>query len=202
VSWHSIALVGIDGSGKSTQARLLCQRLEAQDKRVLLIHPFGRKLLAFLPSGRQGTGASGSPSRGGRPALRRLAAVVELLDIAVYVWVAYVRSRAMALSGTSDAWLVSDRSFDDLLIKHRRLHTLPESGLAWARRLVPMAETTVWLNTEPRVAMQRDHDFGSEYYEELHQDYDAAARRYGWRIVPTSERSVDEISADVDAVVG
>ena len=101
---------------------------------VLVIHPFGRKMLSFLPvktAGRAGAGGGAGVSR--RPTgLRQLVAAVELLDIAVYIWVAHIRCLALALRGECEVWLVSDRSFDDLLVKHWRLQTLSPRALAAA----------------------------------------------------------------------
>lgn len=210
--WHSIALVGVDGSGKSTQAGLLRQKLEARENRVLLIHPFGHKLLASLHplgikivrtllGGRSRSATPASTNKEDRPLAARVEAFFELLDIGIYTWGAYIRSRVMTLDGKSEVWIVSDRSFDDLLVKHRRLQRLSKRELSWARRIVPIAEKTVWLQTEPRVAMERDHDFSFEYYGELNRDYQTAASEYGWQIVPTSGRVPDEVAADIGLIL-
>ena len=202
--YRSVALVGMDGSGKSTMAEWLRQRLKEQRKSVLLVHPFGRKLLSFLPAGsrsRVGAGAgSGRAGWAGRR-LGQLAAVVELTDIAAYVWVAHIRSFALAQRAGGEAWLVSDRSFDDLLVKHRRLRTLSARSLTRARRLVPAAQITIWLRTEPEIAMGRDGDFAADYYQELHATYASAAEQYGWNIVDTSNRSRAAVAADIECLL-
>jgi hypothetical protein len=175
-----------------------------QGARVVLIHPFGRKLLAIIP--KHVAPKAAANARHMQPSLiQRVAAIAEILDIGLYVWVAYIRCLVFALLGRRDVWLVSDRWFDDLLVKHRRAGTLPTPVLAMTRRLVPHIDTTIWLHTEPHVAMKRDQDFKRGYYEELHAVYTAAAERYGWRIIPTSGQSpqavFERVSETLDVAV-
>jgi thymidylate kinase len=208
---HSVALVGMDGSGKSTQADRLRERLRSQGKRVLLVHPFGRKLLAFLPATLADRVAGGADGRavadlGGRqpgPASRgqRFSAAIELLDIGLYVWLTYVWSWLLALFGNREVWLVSDRSFDDLLIKHRWRRTLSGQAFEASRRWAPVLEQTIWLQTQPGVAMARDHEFSECYYAELYTAYAAAAEQCGWYVVPTTQQSPDQVEAEVDRVL-
>jgi hypothetical protein len=131
--------------------------------------------------------------------------VIELLDIALYVWLAYIwaflLSLVLAQAGGRQVWLVSDRSFDDLLIKHRRRGTLSDRTLRWARRLTPVAEKTIWLQTPPTVAMARDGEFRASYYEELYGAYETAAREYGWAVVPTTDRSPEQVRTEVESVL-
>jgi hypothetical protein len=190
---RSVALVGIDGSGKSTQVQLLRRFLAEGDKRVVLIHPYGRKLLSFLP-GRWPAARAGNR---GRHRLQRAGAALEMLDIAAYIWAAYICCGVLALFGGRDVWLVSDRSFDDLLIKYRHLQTFSLPALTRLRRLVPCAQQTIWLQTEPEVAMRRDREFAPDYYRELHATYRLAAREQHWRIVPTSHRSRLAVATDI-----
>jgi thymidylate kinase len=196
---HSVALVGIDGSGKSTQVQLLGRRLAERNKRVVFIHPFGRKLLSFLPQAAQRPSLGFGSGR--RPGVQRVAAGIEMLDVAAYVWVAYIRCVALALSGEREVWLVSDRSFDDLLVKHRYLRTFSVGALAWLRGLAPRPERTIWLQTQPEVAMQRDGEFRLQYYQELHADYEAAAQEQRWQIVADADRSREAIAADIARVL-
>ncbi len=198
---RSVALVGMDGSGKSTQANRLCRILEARQTHVLLIHPFGRKALSFVPD-RLASRIRGAEKRVGRSRLAQLAAAVEMLDIAVYIWAAYIRAFAPALRTGCGAWLVSDRSFDDLLVKHRRLGTFSPGTLAAARRLVPLPQRTIWLHTEPEIAMGRDGEFEAGYYKGLHATYTFAAAQYAWDVVCTSNRSPDAVAADIERLVG
>lgn len=193
---HSVALVGMDGSGKSTQSTLLREALTQQGARVVLIHPFGRKLLSIIPSRLTPQPATERPSSRPSP-LARIAALAELIDIGLYLWAVAGVCWVLALIGRQDVWLVSDRSFDDLLVKHTRRGTLGRAVRSIVRKLVPTADTTIWLQTEPSVAMERDHDFQAAYYEELYALYQATAAEYGWQIVPTAGLSPHAVSASV-----
>ncbi len=195
--FHTVALVGMDGSGKSTQTTLLNEALAKQGARVIQIHPFGRKLLSVIPD-RVGLRSSSTGRRPASPRLStRMAAIAEILDIGLFVWAAYIWCMLLRLFGHRDVWLISDRSFDDILVKHRRLQSLSPSLLEHVRGLVPHPGVTIWLHTEPSIARARDNDFDSAYYEELHAIYSAVADRFGWRIVPTSGQPREAVFARI-----
>lgn len=209
---NSVAIVGMDGSGKSTQARLLCAELRGRGKHVVAIHPFGRKLLVFVPERLAGHESEDERLRSQaekrwRPTggVQRIFAVMELMDIGLYIWLAYIwaflLSLVVSLTSRGEVWLISDRSFDDLLIKHRRRGALSAKTLRRARRLTPVAEETIWLKTPPGVAMARDGEFDASYYEELYAGYEFAAKEYGWVILPTTDRSMEQVRAEVESVL-
>lgn len=198
--YRSVALVGGDGAGKSTQAELLRRLLAGEPKRacVFAVHPFGRKLLRVgsdSPVLPVSTGAR--PSREKSRLLRRMVVAADILDIALYLWLIHIRAVLAALVGGRKVWLVSDRSMDDILIKHRRLGTLSERTAELIRGFVPRFEVTIWLRVEPQVAMARDRDFDLSYYEELYAAYAAAAQRFGWRMVPERGRTPEVVHASI-----
>nr|MBA2712174.1 hypothetical protein [Rubrobacteraceae bacterium] len=129
---RSVALVGTDGSGKTTQAELLRRMLAEGPRkaRVFAVHPFGRKLLRFgVSSPLLGTSENeGSPGKRSGP-LRRLVAMADILDVAIYLWLVRVGATLAALFGNREVWVVGDRSMDDVLVKHERQGTL-SVGLA------------------------------------------------------------------------
>jgi thymidylate kinase len=129
------------------------------------------------------------------------AAALEIADLAAYSWAAYISCSIVALFSRRDVWLVSDRSFDDVLIKHKRLGSLPLPVLRRVRKLAPGATTTIWLQTEPDVAMQRDGEFEPQYYEEMNRYYAAAADEEEWQVISTSNRSAEAIAEDVAGVL-
>ena len=80
--------------------------------------------------------------------------------------------------------------------------TLSPRLLASAQRLVPAVERTIWLHTEPEIAMRRDGEFSAGYYQELHAGYRLAAGQYGWDVIRTSGRPQDAIAADIGRLLG
>ncbi len=203
---HRVALVGMDGSGKSTQANSLFRLLIQQNRQAFLIHPYGWKLLSFLSAySRPKFIKTGEQSKTGKPPSvgNRLIAWIEAIDIGIYIWLAILRCYLSAwLYKKDEVWLVSDRSFDDLLVKHVRLRTFSPRAIAFLRQCVPAMDMTIWLKTEPVIAMKRDADFPPAYYEELHCAYQAAASRYEWQILPTEDRTRQEIFNEIVAFLG
>lgn len=192
---YTVALVGIDGSGKSTQAALLRDYLQTCGYLTLGIHPFGCTLLGLRVS-REGRAPEPGRTRMRVHPLALLAAWWEIFATILYLWTAHARTLGQRLA-SSEVWLVSDRSFDDVLLKHRRTGVLSARGARVLRRLVPRVMTTIWLRTTPETARARDGDFPPAYYHELHSLYTAAAAEYGWITVPTDDRLAVSIAADI-----
>lgn len=98
-------------------------------------------------------------------------------------------------------WLVSDRSFDDILVKHLYRKTLRPSVIKTIRRCIPRTEKTIWLQTDPAVAMKRDREFPESYYRGLEECYSSAAKQFEWDIVSTTQRSPEAVGAHVKAIL-
>ena len=198
--FRSVALVGFDGSGKSTQSKLLRRVLEEgpEKARVFVVHPFGRKLLrAGVNSPLLRSSSKEKPSDRPHALIRRLVATADMMDIAIYLWLVLLRAAFAALFGDREVWVVGDRSMDDVLVKHQKQGTLSGKMTAKLRRLVPGFQVTIWLEVAPQVAKARDNDFDLHYYEELHAAYSAAAERFGWRVVREAGQRPEEVRVKI-----
>jgi thymidylate kinase len=184
---RSVAFIGVDGSGKTTQARLLRDYLTHVGASVVEAHSYGLKLLRFVPgSARRGNGSHG-PAATSAGTIARIYALAEMFDIALYAWAQYLWGHTKAFRSRQSCWLVSDRSFDDVLAKHLRLGTWPPSVLRAVRRLSPPIETTVWLRVQPEIAFVRDGDFSPPYYEHADSAYEQLSQWTKATIVSTSD---------------
>ena len=201
----TVAVVGVDGSGKSTQTALLREALARSGARVAVIHPYGWQFLFFLAP--RSTHRSDSTGRAGglSPRQRLVSGVVsaaELLDIGAYLWITHLRARVLSAQCPQTYWLLSDRSVVDVVVKHRRRRALPARVLQVWHRLVPHPRVTIWLSTDPAVAAQRDNDFPLSYYAESHRLYRHVSEEFGWQTVDTSDRTPEEVHSEILRTLG
>jgi thymidylate kinase len=198
----------MDGSGKSTQVNYLIETLRKQKTEVIVIHPFGWKIVSLLsrsPFHRSTNGTArkvGHSKSGLSVRLSQLVTWIEICDIALYVWVGFLQYFFYTFLMKRQIWLVSDRSFDDVLVKHMYRKTLTPFVIKMIRRLVPRTEKTIWLQTDPTVAMQRDQEFPKNYYDGLEECYGAAAKQFGWEVISTTDCSPDAVWGNVSGILG
>lgn len=186
---RSVAFVGIDGAGKSTQARMLCDLLRARGARPISLHPYGRPILKVMHWG-AATGGGGDQTQ--RP-LATVLAWVDLAEILVYLWAQHARCALTTVLNSRDAWLVSDRSIDSTIVKHRLRHDLPDALLAFADRVAPHCQTTIWLRISPELAASRDRDFPLSSYIQMDEAHARAAVSRGWLVLPVDAASPDAL---------
>lgn len=109
----------------------------------------------------------------------------------------------LARLGRQPVWLLSDRTFDCLVVKHTRLRTLPARVLSWFRALTPSCDVIIWLQVEPAVAAGRDREFDPAYYDDMTRYYQAAAHRRGWVVVAVAaDTSPRTIAGEIGKQIG
>ena len=185
-----IAIEGIDGSGKSTQARLLSEALGAELTREPGATALGRALRQLLlePSGAAVDGVA--------------EALLMAADRAEHV------AEVLRPALDEGRWVVSDRYSASTLAYqgHGRGLALDqlEHVIAWATAGL-RADLTVLVDVEPQVALARAvvpadrfEQLGGEFQARVRQGYLAlaAADADGWVVVDGS-RPVDEVAQAV-----
>jgi dTMP kinase len=197
---RTVAVVGVDGSGKSTQAILLRQDLSRDGAQVVMIHPLGWKFLWITVPAGPAPFACGEGASVGRT-VRRIIALAELADISLYLWSTHLWYLAVAVTRRRVVWIVSDRSAADVLIKQWRRCSLPEPLLKFWYRVVPRPQLTIWLHTDPAVAAHRDTEFPLSYYEEFHELYERASKRFRWQVVTSSHLTVQGVRHEISQIM-
>jgi thymidylate kinase len=194
-----LALVGVDGAGKSTQALQLEQRLRVGGAHVVRIHPFGRKLLtrALAAHASPALPRGGPPTRG---AAHSLLALADAAELGAYLWLVTARCGLASLGLGREIVIVSDRSFDDTVLRHSEQGALSPRLLAALRRYVPSAERTVLLALPPGVAARRDGEHDRFHYASLGHAYERAASERGWFTVD-GDRPVAIVADDVERLL-
>ena len=188
---HTVALVGVDGAGKTTQAELLRRELEARGAVVMLAHPYGRK----VPVARRPREV-----RVKRRRERLLIALADLAEMWAYLWLVFLRARLAARHRA--VWVVGDRSFEDLIVKHDRRGDVLAWLLKLARRLAPRFQRTVWLDVDPTVARARDGEFDPSYYAASRAAYARWARTGRWQVLAAQGAAPERVYERVREVLG
>jgi dTMP kinase len=210
-----IAIEGIDGTGKGTQAQLLVQALEARGRRVALFSfPAYQRTLAGGLIGAYLDGRMGSP----RQIDSRLTAVLYALD-RFELRAAIERARSRGLTVLCDRWVGSN-------LAHQSARTSPSHRPALRRMIeklefglfgLPRPDLVLYLDMPDRLAQERIRLKAARAYTRKQMDdleadrahlrgalaeYRRQARRPGWRLIRTVEkggapRSREAIHADI-----
>ena len=200
---RTVAFVGIDGSGKSTQVRMLGDRLRERGAAVFVVHPYGSKLLGRVASGRpRPSRRLRVPTADERPRAAPAIALADFAELAAYLWAKLLRARIKAiLAPRRQVWVIGDRSFDDVIAKHRRRRALPPVMLDRVRNLAPKFARTILLDVAPQVAFKRDQDFALSYYESVAALHREAARAHGYAVLDVTGATRDEVFQGVLSLI-
>ncbi|MGH7643365.1 MAG: dTMP kinase [Candidatus Dormibacteria bacterium] len=180
---YFVSVEGIDGSGKSTQARLLADRLRQAGEAVAAVRdpgttPLGERLRAVLLES-----SSDPPPEPFAEVALFLAARVQLLRAVI--------DPALAAGGV----VVCDRYLDSTLVYQGAGRGLDQETLLELHRLVGagrLPDLTLILDLEvasarrratPRVARDRMESEPTAYHEAVRQGYLALASRFPERVV-------------------
>lgn len=189
-----ITIIGLDGSGKTTQARLLTQRLNESGMRTryvrsdyilveLLSSLFGFNVDRFLPSPRQKQAGPARSSKPGKKPKLRLSTIFMIIAGYFYAWVCYV---ILAYYGRGKRVIVGDRYF------YQFLYDIYGNASGKLARVFPRPNIAYFLDSDPELLRTRmtnpfDKAVSPEYYVKVRSLLTDLSQRYGFLIVDASQ---------------
>jgi thymidylate kinase len=186
---YAVALVGLDGAGKTTQARLLTERLRDAGYEATYVHP-SNDLISLVPGGesikQRIVGWFDRPTLVSR-ATRRLCMVL------FGYWFALI-SLALARYRYRNRIVVFDR------YRHQFLYDCYGPLAPWLIRTLPVPQQTVWLTADLDTLIgrmsDRDRDTPRSYYRSAHRFHERLAETHGWARVKT-DQPIDNIESEL-----
>ena len=205
---HFIVLIGVDGTGKSTQAKFLESDATAKGLRVTALWTrweprFVRPVMALA---KRSSGSSSAAGAHARVMSRKRRIFRSPVVRYLWKWVAgidyYVQivPRVRAARRDSDV-VISDRYFQDALVDMGANFGSPAPSASGPFRFFPKPDRVVLLDAPEDVVFARKEDVPSlEYLRERRPLYLELARRNGWPIVDASG-TADEVRTEISAAV-
>lgn len=192
-----IALIGVDGAGKTTLAQAMCTQLNAQGCPATTLKVFDyilwRKPLDWIRSSlrpRQATAGDPLLSKG----LKRwpvrwwpfLACVDHWIYKALILQPALRRYKAV----------ISDRYFYDFAASFSYYGYGTPGLIDWYIRRIPRPSHVMVLTVSPEKAFARAQELSTDYFKAQCLWYEQLAQRQGFRIVDT-DRSLEEVRDEI-----
>lgn len=201
-----VVLLGLDGTGKSTQARLLAQGARERQERVTTVWArWQPRLLAPLLRLRgRGDGDASHAGVGGaiplkfrlfrypaaRALWRRAAAADHFIGSGPGVF--------RALRGNSI--VICDRYYHDALVDMGVAFDEPAPTPVGLHRLFPKPDIVILLDASENELRQRCETHSARYFEARRPLYLELARRNGWPVVDAA-RPIEEVHAEISRYI-